>query len=252
MSRFFLNGIAVDTFHTAKLPAKGTVLFLNGLPGAIGPLPAVVAATQRGWNVLFPQYPGTYDSDGELSVTGSVKALCELLRHFDLNGTKETRLDVERPRICIAHSFGAFQLMGLLRTMPESGIDAVILLAPVVSYSAEPPSGTTEDLLSHLDGVRKSRPRTYRIKNTGEWSSIAAGKFPIESVGLWHGECHCVIGASDDTFDISVARTAIPRIVRDLTGGATTTMEVIDGAEHGMDELIPQSKCVDMVLGGPR
>ena len=244
MSRLIHDGMVVDTFSSSASIGRGTALFLNGFPGAIGPLPGVLAALERGWEVIFPQYPGTYDSGGEFSPGNASRALAAMLRSPSFTGKL-----IKAPTIAIAHSFGALILVDLIRQYPQLPIKKVLLLAPVISYQLNPDLGIREELLPHLEGVIKSHPMTYRIGNMTDWKAIAAGLHTIEQAGPWTGLIRAVVGDGDDTYALDIFQRCFSSAVTELLGCSDVSLEIISSAGHAMHELLPTSKSVGDVLG---
>lgn len=242
MSRLVVKGIVVDTFSSPQ-PNGQAVLFCNGLPGAIGPLPGVLLALESGFDVVFAQYPGTYDSDGEFSVTATADALVQVLAACASGDARDMASGAATPPIgpitaAIGHSFGAYILINVLRRAPTVAIRRALLLAPITDYSRDPDSGLRESLLDHLDSVRRTRPVTYRIPDSAEWRQIDRGGYPTERCGDWHGDILALAGTDDDTFDFEVFPSAFSRDVVAATGATSARLSVIDGAGHGMDELL--------------
>lgn len=240
MARYFRNGIAIDTFDVG---ADRTALFCNGLPGAIGPLPAVLAANAAGWNVLFIQYPGTYDSDGEFGVAITVETLHDVLEAYAagaLIDPSSGQSPAKRPAVTLAigHSFGGYILTELVRSFPSTTIQRALLLAPVFTYQGDPDVGIREDLLQHLQYVKASRPRTYRFCDSDGWSRAASGRYLANGAPGWAGQVLAVVGSDDDTFEVDVVATEFERFYRSQTGATDVRLRVISDAGHGMDELL--------------
>jgi pimeloyl-ACP methyl ester carboxylesterase len=240
MSRFITNGIAGDIFDCGS---DRTALFCNGLPGAIGPLPAVLAAENSGWNVLFVQYPGTYDSDGAFTVSETVEALATILvasTNGELRDPSDGSLLDPIPAVSlgIGHSFGGLVLTELVRARPSCAIERLLLLAPVYSYGKEVDYGIREDLMRHLEYVRASRPRTYRVGDRESWLPVASGKHVTEKTRAWTGSALAVVGDEDDTFDVAIFQAAFAAGFLEITGCKDATARVISGAGHAMNELI--------------
>lgn len=231
MARIKCNGLVVDTFGN-QAEAAGTALFLNGLPAAIGPLPAVVSAMKAGWCVHFPQYPGTYDSDGKLTVVNSVNSIANFYRQARAGKLGEVKL----PDVVIAHSFGALILVELLRTGAISPKSAY-LLAPVFEYGSRPDIGVREDLLQNIEEVKAERPRTYRFGGNGEWRDVSKGKQLFNLTSGWEGEARIVLGDGDDIFDFAIAKEMLGPRLTALTGGRYSLV-VVPGAGHAMHELL--------------
>lgn len=256
MSRLVVDGVVVDTFSSPQ-PNGQAALFCNGLPGAIGPLPGVLLALESGFDVVFAQYPGTYDSDGEFSVSATADALARVLAACASGGARDMASGAAAPPLApitaaIGHSFGAYILLNLLRRAPQAPIRRLLLLAPITDYSRDPDSGLREALLDHLDSVRRTRPVTYRIPDSPEWRQIDRGGHPTEKSGDWAGDILALAGTADDTFDFEVFPSAFTRDVVAATGATSARLSVIDGAGHGMDELLRDPREAAAFLQGVR
>lgn len=237
MARFRINGISGDLFEGRT---GRTALFCNGLPGAIGPLPGVLLATGHGWSVLFPQYPGTYDSDGDFSVSATAQALDDVLIAVETGQLRtwsgQPIVGLRPVKLAIAHSFGALVLAECLRRRPSLEIERILLLAPVVSYASS--SGVSESLSEHVEIVRQSRPRTYRFGDRAEWNAVASGQFLGSPRRRPAGQVLAVFGTEDDTFDIATIRTTFPTTIAEAINPAGIDILVVPGAGHAMNELI--------------
>ena len=231
MGRFKIDGMVVDTLGSGASPPWGKLIFLNGFPGAIGPLPAVLSALNNGYEVLAPQYPGTYDSDGEHSLTATAKAIGLLFDKLEGEGFDDIRI--------IAHSFGAFHLINALRERPHLNIKKVLLLAPILTYKTSPDAGIRERLLPHLREVVESRPRTYRISSMHEWKAAANGEDLFVRACNWTGDVYIGYGAEDDTFKTDIFKNNSVQTMEDRLGTVNVKVECIENAGHGMHELLP-------------
>lgn len=253
MSRLQIDGIVADTF-SSDTPRGAAALFLNGFPGAIGPLPGVLHALRLGYDVLFVQYPGTYDSEGTFSVGETVAALSLVLGALADGSATDMVSDVPMtgfPPVttAIAHSFGAHIFLNLARSGAAAKIERALLLAPVTTYTAVPDSGIREDLLPHVAGVRKSRPHTYRLADDAVWQRVANGVYSVsETSRSWSGRVLGIAGSEDDTFDLDIFADAFPRDVAAATGATDIQLEIVSGAGHGMDEVLGGTRSADSFL----
>ncbi|MVA95653.1 alpha/beta fold hydrolase [Nitratireductor sp. CAU 1489] len=241
MSRTVLNGMVVDSFDVDKSPSNGVVVFLNGFPGAIGPLPAVLSGLGNGYTVIAPQYPGTYDSSGEHTLIGTATALVEL---FDWIADQKMDSSTDGIRV-IAHSFGAFHLLNAMRKKHQKHISKILLLAPILNYATEPDAGIREELLPHLKDVIESRPHTYRVGAMNEWEMAARGEPLFDLAANWSGKVFIGFGTEDDTFDPEVFERNSAATIERLIGCRNTVVQSVAGAGHGMHEIIPYLAILD-------
>ena len=241
MPRFRHNGIAVDTYEADPPGSRRSCLFLTGLPGGVGVGSAVIAANARGWNVVFPQFPGTYDSDGVFAVSSAAAALRDLIPEIP------RYTGFEPPLWIVAHSFGGFVLTSLLRLAPDLAIEKVLLLAPAVSFQAD--VGFQVDFRTYLEGTLAERPYTYRVGAQDEWDEICRGGQPVLKEGDWLGVARIVIGDRDQFLEPNRSRDRLAEVFATLTGCPDVALELVPGAGHSMHELLAGSRYVDAILG---
>jgi len=242
MARINLNEIIIDTFSAdTDASPRGQILFLNGFPGAIGPLPAVIESIGRGFDVIAPQYPGTYDSEGQHGIVNTARALSDVLAWSIGRSQNYPRHDL----LVIAHSFGAFHLINAMRYHPCSEISKILLLAPVMSYSQDPDYGVREDLMEQVEYVVSTRRHTYRIGHLSEWQQAAGGIPFFELEESWKGTAYVAFGTADDTFDVNVFPTRVAETLKNLIGCEDVRLETVKNSGHGMHELLPKLAFLD-------
>jgi pimeloyl-ACP methyl ester carboxylesterase len=211
------------------------------LPGNSGVVASVIAANARGWNVVFPQFPGTYDSDGVFEVSSAASALRDLIPEVP------RYTGFELPLRIVAHSFGGFVLTSLLRLAPGLPIEKVLLLAPAVSFQAD--VGFRVDFSAYLEAALAERPYTYRVGSRDEWDEICRGGQPVPKENDWPGVARIVIGDRDHLLEPNRSRERLAEVFATLTGCPDVALELVPGAGHRMHELLAGSRYVDEILG---
>ena len=119
-----LNAVIFVASGSAPHP---TVLLLHGFPGNEKNLDLAYTLRRAGWNVLFPNYRGSWGSAGNFSFAnaiGDTQAAIEFLR--EPGNAKKYRTDPKRI-VLIGHSMGGFLAAYAAAHDPE--VSAVALLA---------------------------------------------------------------------------------------------------------------------------
>ncbi len=183
-----------------------TVLLLHGFPGNEKNLDLAYTLRRAGWNVLFPNYRGSWGSAGNFSFANAIEdtqSAVDFLR--DPSNVKKYRIDPKRI-VLIGHSMGGF--MAAYTAAHDPGVYALVMIAawnmgPTVlrgadngradNYRNSSPrlSGTTPKGLiaemktnalrwNYLDyaGLLKTRPVLIleaKDRNTGDNHAMAEG-----------------------------------------------------------------------------
>lgn len=140
-------------FLASGVAPHPTVLLLHGFPGNEKNLDLAYMLRRAGWNVLFPNYRGSWGSAGNFSFANALEdsqAAVDFLR--DPANVKKYRIAPERI-VLIGHSMGGF--MAAYTAAHDSGVYALCMLAawnigPTILRSAD--SG-------RADSYKNSSPR---------------------------------------------------------------------------------------------
>ena len=133
------------------------VLLLHGFPGNEKNLDLAYALQRAGWNVLFPNYRGSWGSGGAFSFSNALEdtqSAVDFLR--DAANVAKYRIDPNRI-VLIGHSMGGF--MAAYTTAHDPKIYAVVMMAawnigPSVSNAAAPARmGTFDSASPRLAGT---------------------------------------------------------------------------------------------------
>lgn len=229
MTRARLAGMVLDRFAGNGANEGSIVVFLNGFPGAVGPLPAVLSALSNGFPVVSPIYPGTYDSEGLHGIKSTALALSVFFEAL--------QADYRDVRV-IAHSFGAFHLINALRAKPCDSVTKCLLLAPMLSYGPQTLNCILEDLSVHLQETIGDRPFTYRIDKEDGWKAAAEGLEAFEQSRPWLGDATILFGDQDDSFEPLNFEKSAAEIFSKRTGCKNVQVYRISGAGHAMHQLL--------------
>jgi dipeptidyl aminopeptidase/acylaminoacyl peptidase len=104
-----------------------TVLLLHGLPGNEKNLDLAYVLRRAGWNVLFPNYRGSWGSAGNFSFANAIEdTQAAILFLRDIANAKKYRIDPRRI-VLIGHSMGGFLAANVAAHDPD--VYAVAMLA---------------------------------------------------------------------------------------------------------------------------
>jgi len=136
------HGARLNTvfFLAAGAEAHPTVLLLHGFPGNEKNLDLAYMLRRAGWNVLFPNYRGSWGSAGNFSFSNALEdsqAGVDFLR--DSANVKKYRIDPKRI-VLVGHSMGGF--MAAYTAAHDPGVYALCMLAawnigPTILRSAD-------------------------------------------------------------------------------------------------------------------
>jgi len=173
--RFIENGLCCDVYYNKEYSNNQCALFLYGFPATIGSNDMTELLVEKGYTVLHPHYFGTYDSEGDFTPSSAyktVEAIYKIVKNGQVRNLKNnTMLKLpNRITVCIAYSFGAFVLKHTVKHLDE--VKTVLLVSPVMSNNKRNVlCWVNEYGAEHLNYVVRTRPFTYRIKDTTEWYS---------------------------------------------------------------------------------
>jgi len=171
--RFIENGLCCDVYYNKEYSNNQCALFLYGLPATIGSNDLTELLVEKGYTVLHPHYFGTYDSLGDFTPSSAYKTVAkinEIVKNGTVRNLKNNTI-VLLPNtitVCIGYSFGAFVLKHSIKYLETA--KTILLTSPVMSNNKlNSLCWVNEHGEKHLNYVIRTRPFTYRIKNTTEW-----------------------------------------------------------------------------------
>jgi uncharacterized protein len=125
----FSHGSRLNTaFYLASGPAPHpTVLLLHGFPGNEKNLDLAYMLQRAGWNVLFPNYRGSWGSAGNFSFMNAIEDTQSCLNFLrDPENAKKYRIDPNRI-LPIGHSMGGLMAANVAAHNPD--VYALVMLA---------------------------------------------------------------------------------------------------------------------------
>jgi pimeloyl-ACP methyl ester carboxylesterase len=150
-----------------------TVLLLHGFPGNEKNLDLAYTLRRAGWNVLFPNYRGSWGSAGTFSFANAIEdtqSAVEFLR--DPSQVRRYRIDPKRI-VLIGHSMGGF--MAAFATAHDAQVAALVMISawdigPTALRAAEN---------GRADNYKNSSPRLAGTTPEGLWEEVKdhAGKW---------------------------------------------------------------------------
>ncbi len=193
---FRFSGVQASLFFEGA-PGPRFLVSLSGMPPG-APLskhhPAVVEAVSRGWSVLVPSYPGTYDSSGTFSPRQALRmvrrcvAFCEGGTGTELWGDTDVSWRCREVALLGTSFGGALALVATARLH----IQRVLAISPVVDWKME--LGEDDAELKRI--MRRAFPKTMRPGDDwDEWGVVN----PADEVKALHHATIFVVAARDDT-----------------------------------------------------
>ncbi len=177
-----------DVYIPKQIKGKVVVL-LPGLPKSSSVEKIVKNFLNLGCVVLYPNFSGTFDSDGSFSGSQSVKDVSEFIKWArqesitELYFQKKIDLGQKNKIILAGMSFGAFP--GLYGH--ANNIDGLILFSPAIVFNQNDINKITsfnfqEQMNSLLLFLKKAFPHTYRVKSYNRIHNFLHGKEEYQSL----------------------------------------------------------------------
>ena len=159
------------------------IVFVPGLPQSIDKHhPLVRQAERLGCNLFIPQYPGTHDSGGKLSVAGASEIVAETIKLAKSGQAAELyggeMLKWNTGRVCaMGFSFGALPLL-----MQNQHVHKTMLVCPFVSMKFHNEKRKdAENILETFDFLEKAYPWSYRFEKQALARELKEVKLPKRS-----------------------------------------------------------------------
>lgn len=247
MNRFRIieKGLCCDVYYDKSLKEHKLALFLYGFPATIGENELTGELVKRGYMVLQPHYYGTYDSEGDFtpdSAFRSVNSIIDITRKSVVTNLKSNQITTipQKISLCIGYSFGAYVLRHSLNQLID--VENVLLFSPVMSNCPQNQlCWANENALEHLQYVLRTRPYTYRIKDTSMWinkyvndemASCSLQNYNVKKVA-W------IIGSKDDTIIKPVIIDRHEKVAHDLINpNAESKLIIVENGAHGINSLV--------------
>lgn len=183
-----------NLFVTYKLSesdnSKGAIILLDGLPSKPESKQALIEKlSTNNYDVFFPHYEGTWNSEGEFLERLPSITIAELIRSLksgiDLNGAEYTGSKV----FVIASSFGGGIALDLARM---NVTDKICVTSPVVSFRKVPGLATLEE---YIISVHAS---DYRFKSENWAKMLNDELWNLDDVDYQNPENILIVAGKDD------------------------------------------------------
>lgn len=243
--RFIEKGLCCDVYYNKNRNIDKCALFLYGFPATIGSNNLTELLVDKGYTVLHPHYYGTYDSMGNFSPQSAfetVKTIVEIVKDSFVRNLKNNT-EYKLPNtisICIGYSFGAYVLRHTVDYLKD--LENVFLFSPVMSNNpTNKLCWVNENGQEHLNYVMRTRPFTYRIKDTNVWIKNYVNDIYIEKEikpnnikkVLWF------YGKNDDAMiERKIMEKYIVSTKECLSLNADIAIYCVDDGDHGINTLI--------------
>lgn len=193
------DGFAAQAFTHEDDRMRQIAVVFPGLPYIPGLQESGRFLFSLGYDVVQPQYTGTYDSDGKFSphtAIGTVDRLRHLLsRSFVTNHRSGKKVAIESGiEFAAAHSFGTWVLANAFAKGFRPRV--LLLLSPYLGVGRDlSDAGSRLDLRHQVDQLRDALPFTFRLSSYEDWKSFYTdGRFAFYAPG--HDGRSYVIGAT--------------------------------------------------------
>lgn len=185
-------------------PQRATLVYVAGLPYSTGENTIIRWALSKGFAVVFPQAPGTYDSDGRFSVASYARLL--RLSIEDVNGGRLKGARPDGPYIklapvtgLISHSFGTLTATRVFCQLQN--LELLLMFSPLLDYTNfDIDVGVRENLSEQYDYVKYSRPHTFRLTRKELFIADAYQRVSVSSRNPSSRIC-AFAGAKDSDLD---------------------------------------------------
>ena len=191
--RFKKDGLIISAYLNGS---NNSLVIAPGLPQQITKYhPIVEQARKNNVNLFIPHYPGTYDSNGKLTVVSATKALEQTIELVESGSANElysySKLTWGTDGIFVlGFSFGALPAL-----LQKNVVNKTILLCPFVSFDFHLDNAPyrTENINHTLDFLSRAYPNTYRFNKREFIDRLRRVKYPNTKDNL------IVLSKSDDT-----------------------------------------------------
>lgn len=191
--RFKKDGLIISAYLNGS---NSSLVIAPGLPQQITKYhPIVDQARNNNVNLFIPHYPGTYDSDGELTIISATKALEQAIKlvkssfAYELYSGSKLTWGTDKVFV-LGFSFGALPAL-----LQKNVVNKTILLCPFVSFDFHLDNAPyrTENISHTLDFLSRAYPNTYRFNKQTFIDGLRHVKYPSTKDNL------IVLSKSDDT-----------------------------------------------------
>ena len=206
--------------------SNNNLIIAPGLPQLITRHhPIVELVRKNNINLFIPNYPGTYDSNGKLTVASATRALeqtIELVKSGSANELYSCNKSIwgTNKVFVLGFSFGALPAL-----LQKIAVDKTILLCPFVSFDFHLDGAPyrTENINHTLDFLSRAYPNTYRFDKQEFIDELERVKHPSTKDNL------IVLSKSDDasipTEEVDFIRKRYKCDFDELPGGHSLSLD---------------------------
>ncbi|MBP8533698.1 hypothetical protein [Streptomyces sp. MK37H] len=181
------DGFAAHAYAHDKANLRNVAAVFPGLPYVPGLQECGEFLYSLGYDVVQPQYSGTYDSDGEFSPQSAVDSVSRLQKVLSRGTLTDHRsgctVTVQSGiEVAAAHSFGTWAVANAFVAGFRPKV--LLLLSPFLGVGKNlSEAGARIDLSGQPDHIEKALPFTFRVSSQDEWRSFFTdGMFPFGAV----------------------------------------------------------------------
>ncbi len=201
LDKTYIHGIFCEIGTAPQ--AKATIILCPGLPGSPKEQSLLKKLMQEGYNVIYPRYRGTYESDGLFLQTSPADDICNVIRALQdiseyADCYTETRKQITIENIILlGSSFGGSVAMVCANLLRAS----CLCIAPVTDFAnqgSHPGEQSIEQLAYFLTKIR----HIYRFAPDG-FAYLKANRLlpPLQSLTLQRAIL--IHGLTDATVHVS-------------------------------------------------
>lgn len=177
------QGDIIFEFSTSA-ESQATIILCDGLPSVPKQREVMATLQSRGYDVFFPRYRGTWESDGEFLAQPPTEDIAEIITLIkagsvtELYGSQQFKIN---PKVyLVGSSWGGSVVLGLA---DHPGVDKIVALSPIVNFLTHGINGQGQDLHWLKGFVRQAFNQAYRFRDEN-WEQMLAGKLfnPLSSI----------------------------------------------------------------------
>lgn len=148
---------------SGNIPSKGAIILLDGLPSKpASKTDLMQELSKEGYDVFFPRYEGTWESEGTFLERAPSEAIIEFIKKLK-KGIKIKNKNYQNNHIFIlGASFGGGVALDIYT---KENIEKICVVSPVISFKKVDGIETLEDYL------REAHSKDYRF-DSKEWKKL--------------------------------------------------------------------------------
>lgn len=174
MDDHILSSYIGDIYFDFKIheQSEGTILFLEGFPSKGRYSEEIKLLYDKGYNIIWPHYKGSYQSDGEFLKNNPVKELNEFIKELKkgwiINLWDLSKVKIQIKKLYLFGSSFSGAICCGLSTLEK--FDKIVLFSPVWDFDKHNSEKDEQDLDKLVSFVKRAYKNLFRFG----WNSMVS------------------------------------------------------------------------------